>query len=155
MTLRETRSLISFSFVFIASQNYWLWVNSGFTFAKLCLGQFWCYKDEDMRVQSGLDRFSFSVSWRFIWLFFSRRLCHSAFQKSIRLLLSGLPQGQETTVYCIVYCVTCCDASQCSWIYFDGVSRHTRDTRSMSVHSLLANRCANAQDFCVSVHSQS
>lgn len=141
-----------FNFFFICF-TAWLWVNSGLTFANLCPGQFWCYKDKDMRVQSGLDRFSFSVSWRFIWLFFSRMLCHS-FHLSKEYQIVAVGSSARTRNKSVLYCVTCCDASQCSWIYFDGVSRHTRDTRSMSVHSLLANRCANAQDLCVSVHSQ-
>jgi hypothetical protein len=88
-----------FNFFFICF-TAWLWVNSGLTFANLC-SQFWCYKDKDAcPVWTGL--IFLSVSWRFIWLFFSRRLCHSAFQKSIRLLLSGLPQGRNQSVLCNV-----------------------------------------------------
>jgi hypothetical protein len=88
-----------FNFFFICF-TAWLWVNSGLTFANLC-SQFWCYKDKDAcPVWTG--SIFLSASWRFIWLFFSRRLCHSAFQKSIRLLLSGLPQGRNQSVLCNV-----------------------------------------------------
>jgi hypothetical protein len=71
---------------------------------KLTLSQLrfhFCYKDKDAcPVWTG--SIFLSASWRFIWLFFSRRLCHSAFQKSIRLLLSGLPQGRNQSVLCNV-----------------------------------------------------